>query len=1001
MHAINFKRVNRHRGRLAFFGIVTAFLLTGTRASAQLSLISPADGSTLQTNMPLLSWKAVSCDHYLVYVNEIRMDQVAATQNSYTPFPLSFGENHWKIVAVRNGKAVDSASATFSVDDKPLQQLPVNSLLLRHDWRIQSALLTPFQGQALSSGEVDMHNWNVSSVPATALTVLVRNGIYPNPYTFMNNRLIPDLNDSLNAREDLLKYSHIPGKNPWKSPYWYVKSFVMNSTESGKKAWLTLNEINYRAEIWLNGHLVADTSMVVGMERSFRFEVGRLLKAEGKNHLAIAIFPPDHPGLPVADPLTPLADPGQNMADGMISRDYTKWDVLGWDWQPPVRDRDMGITEDVFISFSNGLEIDNLYVTSDLPLPDTNSAGLTASFDIVNDAATSKNGMCRLLLSGHGENKTIELPFDLQPGETRQILLDPDNYPALLFLQPALWWPAGHGKANLYDLQLELVTDDGTEAVIRRQFGIRELGTYIGKRSRVFCVNGKDIFCKAGNWVIDMMLNWNARRYEDEILLSKQAGLNLLRVWGPTGAPPQALYDAADRHGIMIWQDFLNDFWGTFKNTPGYQPEAGLFEAASTAIIKKYRNHPSLVIWCGGNEGVNPREDLLVRTLLPRYDGRGQRHYLTASDGDGLHGGGPYHTLAPEAYFEHHKLQGFSSEIGPSGIPVAESIGKFMPLVPESWAAGRFPLDGFWAFHDANNWPGEDTRKFSAYDDLVRQRYGVTDSAGVDDVLTYLDQCQLVNYEVYKASIEAVNRQMWTNASGIALWKSNSSWPSLVWQVYDWYLQAHAGNFAAASANEAVHVQYNRDSRQVVMVNNALHSLKSVRVSARLFDIDLNPVWQNEFETDLAANTLSETTIIVPVSDQIRFLVLQATGPDGALLSRNFYWLYQNAPGKALDNLPTPMLTAEVKALKINEKVAFELTLTNDGSSLAFMVALSLRGVESGMEILPAFWSDNYLNILPGETQTLTVWVHASDVHEKTLIQYRPYKSVPTSVSCD
>ena len=110
---------------------------------------------------------------------------------------------------------------------------------------------------------------------------------------------------------------------------------------------------------------------------------------------------------------------------------------------------------------------------------------------------------------------------------------------------------------------------------------------------------------------------------------------------------------------FLLWQDFLNDFWGTFKNTPGFRPEISLFEKATIGIVKKLRNHPSLIMWCGGNEGPNPREELIVNSILPKYDSRGNRHYLKQSDGDGFHGGGPYHTLEPKDYFTHHKLIGF------------------------------------------------------------------------------------------------------------------------------------------------------------------------------------------------------------------------------------------------------------------------------------------------------------------------------------------------------
>jgi hypothetical protein len=974
------------------FLVVLLTTLFNPALFAQVKILAPAEGSVIQNNIPTITWKSMECDYYQIWINEKKMDSVSPENNAYVPFPLSFGRHQLEVRAISDGKVFSSAIRSFTVDDKPLQKLPEKSQLLRHNWLVQSSLLTNLEGSELSTESLETKGWYPTSVPATALSVLSRNGVYPNPYTGMNNMLIPDLNDSLNIRDNLLKYSHIPGNNPWKSPYWYTTSFVSDPLNSNKIAWLTFNEINYRADIWLNGVQIADKEAVVGMEQSFRFNISNVIVNDGMNFLAVAIYPPDNPGMPVLDPVTPLADPGQNMADGMISRDYTKWDALGWDWQPPVRDRDMGITEDVFVTYTDNIFIDNLYVTSDLPLPDTTTAKVTVSFDLINYGPLKEKGNFSISIEGHGIHKTIELPFEVKPYDTLGILLDAQNYSELFLKNPALWWPAGHGLPNLYVININAVTIEGAQSNQTINFGIREVGSRMGNNSRVFSINGKDIFCKAGNWVIDLMLNWSSRRYEDEVLLSKQAGINLLRVWGPTGAPPSAFYDAADKHGILLWQDFLNDFWGTFKNTPGYQPEYSLYEKATASIIKKYRNHPSLIIWCGGNEGVNLREKLFTEKLLPKFDGRDSKYYLNASDGDGLHGGGPYHTLPPADYFTHHKLTGFSSEIGPSGIPVAESVAKFMPLMPTEWAQGRFPIDGFWAFHDANNWPGEDTRKFSSYDDIVRQTYGPSDSTSVEGVLDYLEKCQLVNYEVYKAAIESVNRSMWDSSSGIALWKSNSSWPSMVWQVYDWYMQAHAGLFASAIANRQVHIQYNHDNQTIVVLNNKINDCKKVQLSANLYDKNMQLLWKFDKLTDLRANSLTDPDMAVPFFDGLRFLKLTVRDSAGFIVSDNFYWLYEEGLIEAFDSMAEPELIVECSNEPDSEKMNYKVEITNTGNSLAFMVAFSLVGKESGKEILPSFWSENYLNLLPGESKTLKLWLHTSDLHEETVIQYRSYK---------
>jgi hypothetical protein len=834
-------------------------------------LLSPKAEIVISNNTPTLTWSITPCRYYEIWIDGVLMDSIDSHHNSCTPFALSFGKHSWQVVAVDGSARNKSKPATFTIDDKTLGRLPAGAKLLRYGWKMQSSFLVRENGAFISRPVAKTIDWYSTSVPVTVLSTLVRNGVYPNPYVGINNMRIPDSNDEYNKKYDLLKYSHIPGHNPWEAPYWFRNTFEVPADYTGKTIWLNFSEINYRADVWLNGKQIADSSVMVGMERQFRFDVTLWVKPGKMNYLAVAIYPVDNPGRPANEPLTPLGAPGDNMGDGLISRNYTKWDAIGWDWQPAIRDREMGITEDVYLSATSSLEIENLYVTSDIPLPDTTQANLTISGDIINRSGTAQQGVIKTNILISNQVIAFEEPFSVGPNQSYTFLYDAEHIPQLQVNNPKLWWPVGYGQPNLYTLSLEVIPSAGETVKTSTQFGIREVETYLGTKERVIKINGQDIYCKGGNWVIDMMLNWNAKRYEDEILLSKNANLNILRVWGPTGVPPQSFYDAADKHGMLIWQDFLYDFWGTYRNSPGYSASDRLYEEATISIIKKYRNHPSLIMWCGGNEGPNPRERLIVDKLLKTYDGRDTRFYLKQSDGDGLHGGGPYHTISPKEYFSHPKLTGFSSEIGPSGVPVAESMEKFMPELGKSWLEGRFPIDATWAYHDANDWAGSDMRKFSSFDNIVRQQYGAptsTDKAGVFD---YLDKTQLVSYDVYRAAIESINRNLWTKSSGILLWKSNSSWPSMAWQLYDWYLQAHAGYYGVKSAAEPVHIQMNRDSLDVVVLNSLGKDIAGALISATLYDAGMKTIWQAEDQANLAGNTVFKTGWTVPVQEQLGF----------------------------------------------------------------------------------------------------------------------------------
>jgi hypothetical protein len=514
---------------------------------------APANGLVITNNMPTLAWEKIKCDSFEIRIDNKKMAVLPSTSYSYVTFPLSFGKHSWSVIAHIGNSNIISEASIFSVQDTPLAELPKQAQLLRSDWKVKSSVQTRMNGAQLSKAGVNTNDWAVTSLPATVLTALVRNGIYPNPYTGMNNMKIPDSNDEYNKDYDLQKYSHIKGVNPWKDHYWFRNEFVVSKNINGKKLWLNFSEINYKAQIWLNGKIIADTTEIKGMERNFRIDVTQQLRKNGLNCLAVAIFPVDNPGKPAIEPLLPLSDPGQNMGDGKVSTSYTKWDTMGWDWQPAVRDRDMGITEDVYLSSTDEVEIQNLYVSSDLSLPDTTTAALTVSADIQNYSAVAQNGKAHITISNGDDIITFEKEFQVQPGGIKSLEWNAQNTAELKLKNAKLWWPAGYGAQNLYDIEIKIVTADGKESLISDKFGIRKVETYIGKKERVYKINGKEIYPKGGNWVMDMMLNWTASRYEKEILLTKNANLNILRVWGPTGVAPKALYRAADKHGILMW----------------------------------------------------------------------------------------------------------------------------------------------------------------------------------------------------------------------------------------------------------------------------------------------------------------------------------------------------------------------------------------------------------------------------------------------------------------
>jgi hypothetical protein len=221
-------------------------------AAKAFKTFAPKNGMTITNNTPTLAWEKIKCDRFEIRIDNRKMAELPSTSNAYVTFPLSFGKHNWVVIAHIGKSKIISETSTFSVQDAPLAELPKFAQLLRNGWKVKSSVETNMDGARISKVGVTTNGWAETSLPATVLTALVRNGIYPNPYIGMNNMKIPDSNDEYNKDYDLQKFSHIKGVNPWKNHYWFRNEFMMAKNNIGKKIWLNFSEINYKAQVWLN-----------------------------------------------------------------------------------------------------------------------------------------------------------------------------------------------------------------------------------------------------------------------------------------------------------------------------------------------------------------------------------------------------------------------------------------------------------------------------------------------------------------------------------------------------------------------------------------------------------------------------------------------------------------------------------------------------------------------------------------------------------------------------
>src|ERR1700761_2527161 len=332
---------------------------------------------------------------------------------------------------------------------------PVRQISLTH-FDLQSSAIIHAGGDSLSSPPYDTPNaWFPVTVPSTVLTGLVANKVYPDPYIGMNNMLIPAASDSFNHQYHLEQYSHLPGQpNPWKKPYWYRTVFNVPAADKGRHFQLIFKGINYRAEVWLNGRMLADSARMVGMFEEFDLDASAAIHAGEENALAVKIYPLDVPGEPSTPQLKALGDFFDNGGPtGDIGKNVTMLSSVGWDWIPEVHDRNMGIWQPVYLRTTGQVVISRPRIITELPnLPDTGLAKLSIDLTLSNNGTAARRGSVQVTITPENVTGGPVVQFTqtatVDASGSMSLHLSPSAIPALVIHHPRLWWPNGYGEPN-------------------------------------------------------------------------------------------------------------------------------------------------------------------------------------------------------------------------------------------------------------------------------------------------------------------------------------------------------------------------------------------------------------------------------------------------------------------------------------------------------------------------------------------------------------------------
>ena len=836
----------------------------------------------------------------------------------------------------------------------PLPPMPA-AVELSTGWTLQDEAKAPQTGDAVSQTAFTATGWYPATVPGTVLTTLVNNKVYPEPLYGENNRttIIPD--------------------SLCRTSYWYRNAFTVPASYAERHVWLNFDGINYKAIVWVNGHKVGqiDGAFTRGV-----FEITSLVTPGKDAALAVEILPPPDPGTPLEQTVAN----GTGANGGILTKDGpTFLCTLGWDWIPGIRDRDMGIWQKVFLSSTGSFVIKDPLVTSDLPLPRTDSADLTLQATVQNVDAVARRGTFQAELDG----VAFTAPVDLQPGESTTLKFDKNNTPSLHINNPKLWWPNGYGPQNLETFHLGVFPYGASSDIKDVQFGIRKITYDVPDSDNLtLTVNGVKIMCKGGDWGMDEAMKRNPRpRLEAQIRMHALANYNMIRNWVGQSTS-EDFYELCDKYGIMLWDEFFQPNPSDGPNIPetADNNEVPMYLANVREKVLRFRNHPSIALWCGRNEG-NPAPASVLEGIQAIMKELEPTRYFQASstDGGGVKSGGPYSWRTPADYFNYPDTEAFKTELGSVSIPTVEAVQNMMPA--KDWENLTPALNDDWAEHDLCF--GAQSPKTRMYPTTIAARYGAW--TGLQQ---FVRESQLANYEAYRALYEGRFAYMFRPCTGVLTWMSNPSQPSMVWQLYSYDLEPNASLFATRKACESVHIQLDQDDMSMNIINNTPKLLNGLKAWIRVINLDSTVAYDRQFPvralptaaTNIGTITWPDAGKLSPVY----FVKLVLLDGDNKVLSDNFYWQSQAShitDFTSLQTLPPVKLDASIARHDADGKCLLDVTLHNPTKTVALMAHVQLRRQNSNDRVLPVYYTDNYVSLIPGESTTFIVEAAAADLH--------------------
>lgn len=799
--------------------------------------------------------------------------------------------------------------------------------------------------------------WLAATVPGSVQTDLMALKLIPDPYW----------------RDDEAKVQWV-GLSDWQ----YRKSFEVDaSTLARRHVDLVFDGLDTFADVWLNGHKILSAD---NMFRRWCVPVKALLHA-GANTLEVKVYSP-------IERLQPwllkqrYALPGEfdsafgDEPKGKQTANYVRKAAYqyGWDWGPRVVTE--GIWQDVKLESRDALRLTDFHIAQKSVTADL--AKLDAELNIDADAST----LAKVALGWRapdGSTQSLQRDVALKAGDNAVAI-------SLEIAHPQRWWPIGYGKPNLYDFHVEVTIGGKLLASDDKETGLRSVELRRREdrwgKSFEFVVNGVPIFAKGANFIPPDLFPTRVTRARFRQLLraAREANMNMLRVWGGGYYLPDEFYAMADRLGLMVWQDFM--FGGAIPpSDPAFRDNVRI-EAIQQ--VRRLRDHPSIVLWCGNNEvetsweswddrkafeksitaaqrkhieqGMRTLFDHTLRDVVAKnapdvpywpgtpstdYDGPanvaddGDYHYWNVWSGD---------ALPVTAYLD--VTPRFMSEYGLQSMPVMQTIDAFTE--PSDRSIDSPMMRAHQKFDSGNG-----NKRLLEY---VEREFGKP-----KDLATFAYLSQVMQADGIQLAAEHL-RASRPESMGSLYWQLDDTWPGITWSSIDYFgrwkaLQFHARRFYAPLLIAALR---NHGSTMVSLVSDRtapvaaqwrlrLMDFSGKVLDSRQADVTLPPL------SSTRVGTFSEAELLHGADPRATFAVLELL-VDDRVVSRNL--VFFDRP-KSLA-LPSPHIRTQLA------KTGDGYTLTLESDKLAREVWVSFGDIDAGV-------SDNAFDILPGRQVTLSV----------------------------